>query len=749
LTEVSHGSFPEYFTSRFSWISDIISGLSFIEAIKKMKAQSVLGAFLIGLGPLGAGEVHALEFSYCVPDTVCDSRVSNARQAGYDDGYSDGSADGRSKGYSDGYTAGTKDGRSSGYSEGYTAGTKDGRSTGYSEGYSAGSTAGYDNGYAVGLDEGYEDGNVDGIAACQADPASFGITLDSLLPPAEYGETEYNDNMVGADPLVLGAKFWGQVYGMEDQDWYFFMSDRPNKVLTILFSVPGRDANSSNEEDWAISVRDAAGNLYAQFVAGNPKGGDEIAYPVTLGFAGTYYVVVEADDPDTLSYDPYNLSINLQDSSLDSANFLIGAYDAEREPNDFYDIANRVSSGVTVYGLINLTFDTALPQADRYVWAQGENDWYFFDSPGEEVVTISFCEREYCEPGNWYVEVYDSQSVGEPSSEAKPLVAYNTDVCAAGDTASCGRIIPGTGEPIPHSVRFGLTDPGRYYMRVYHKRTFDAPCAGYALDTDNNGIVDGGACSCDTGYSCEINVRNPGNDPAFCPDGTPLEEGGIQCPATCRCVAWGGVVELPENEVTSQYNFTLTGSRMTPDTGSTDRYQDYLSRPAFALVDEAQKAYIAFYQRPAEPEGLAYWSNRLAGDPGGMNALVSAFATSEEAEQLYGGLSREQLLETLYNGLFGRSLDSEGRTYWLGRLASGSSTVDRIMLQIMDGAQGGDAAVMANKLAVAKYVTDQVDTYGKTWDSEAARSVLSGVTAAAASVAEAKALASQLFGFPL
>lgn len=635
---------------------------------------------------------------------------------------------------------------------------------GLSEGTAAGSASGFQQGYDQGFSDGSSEGRVSGIADCQTNPGSCGITLDTLFPDAQYGETEFNDNMVSADPLAADVPFWGQSYSSADEDWFFVVTDRPNNVLTINFTVPDRDPGSDDAGDWRLSVRDAVGNVHAEFttdfLSGNAGGDDAIAYPVTLGFAGTYYVVVV---PETLSYYPYTLMVNLRDSNLESSNFLIGAYDAEREPNDRPEQASRMTSGVTLYGLTSLTFDVPVPVGDSFQWGQSEPDWYRYDSPGNEIVTLSFCEREQCTTGNWYVEVYDETSAFalqqeidagtlQQNIQTSPLAAFNTDL---------------DGGTEPSTMRFGIVEPGRYYLRVNHKRKYDAPCIGYGVDVNNNGLVEFGfpltqyegtrladlpptrGCGCDSGYSCDVQIIDPDDDAlvGFCPDGSKLDEDSIQCTVGCRCIAFGLLVEVPENEVTSQYNLTWTGSRFSSDSGSTEAYEDFLDRPAFALVDEAQRAYIAYYARPGDPAGTDYWANRLAADPKGLDALITEFWSSAEAAQRYGGMSDVQILETLYSDLFARSMDPEGRSYWTGRLASGSTSVDQVMLEVIKGATGADAAIIANKLAVARYVTDRVRATGVAWSNDAGRSVLAAVTAQAASIEPAKSLAGQLFGF--
>lgn len=106
-----------------------------------------------------------------------DSKVSESRQAGYENGkdvgYNDGYAAGNTNGYAagntDGYISGYEEGISGGYNTGFTAGEAEGYSLGKSDGYSEGKTDGYSDGKSDGYVEGESDGYVVGYAyGCKA-----------------------------------------------------------------------------------------------------------------------------------------------------------------------------------------------------------------------------------------------------------------------------------------------------------------------------------------------------------------------------------------------------------------------------------------------------------------------------------------------------------------------------------------------------------------------------------------------------
>jgi len=86
-------------------------------------------------------------------------------------------------------------------------------------------------------------------------------------------------------------------------------------------------------------------------------------------------------------------------------------------------------------------------------------------------------------------------------------------------------------------------------------------------------------------------------------------------------------------------------------------------------------------------------------------------------------------------------------TYWKGQLANGRP-VGGIILDIINGAVGGDATTVANKLSVANYYTEAVLNANATWtladDQADAIAVIASVTSDTATVATGEALADAL-----
>lgn len=138
----------------------------------------------------------------------------------------------------------------------------------------------------------------------------------------------------------------------------------------------------------------------------------------------------------------------------------------------------------------------------------------------------------------------------------------------------------------------------------------------------------------------------------------------------------------------------------------------------FGLV---QTLYIAFYQRPADPDGLVFWANEVTTK--GRDAVINAFATSDEATALYGAITNDNIVSVvnqIYQALFNRDAEVAtttdealgtvaGENFYVSGFKAGKFTPGQIALNVFDGVRGDDATVLANKVAYANEFTAQVD----------------------------------------
>jgi hypothetical protein len=110
---------------------------------------------------------------------------------------------------------------------------------------------------------------------------------------------------------------------------------------------------------------------------------------------------------------------------------------------------------------------------------------------------------------------------------------------------------------------------------------------------------------------------------------------------------------------------------------------------ATAYVDQVQKAYIAYYGRPADPIGLEFWTNKLDAAQGNWAEIIDAFGNSAEATGLLAGLSTTQKVNNLYQQMFGRDADPDGLTFYVNKINDGTYTLASLAINIANGTQAG------------------------------------------------------------
>lgn len=129
-----------------------------------------------------------------------------------------------------------------------------------------------------------------------------------------------------------------------------------------------------------------------------------------------------------------------------------------------------------------------------------------------------------------------------------------------------------------------------------------------------------------------------------------------------------------------------------------------------ALVDDIQRLYIAYFNRPADTVGLAYWTTQANLNGGSTAGIANAFSASTEYKTKYNGLSTSTLVNTIYLNLFGRGAEPAGLQYWGSRLDGGTFNVGNIVIAILSGAQNADAVAVNNKALAAVQFTQNLTT---------------------------------------
>lgn len=127
-------------------------------------------------------------------------------------------------------------------------------------------------------------------------------------------------------------------------------------------------------------------------------------------------------------------------------------------------------------------------------------------------------------------------------------------------------------------------------------------------------------------------------------------------------------------------------------------------------LDTVQSLYVAYYGRPADPSGLQYWAERLEASDGNLSEIINAFGTSPEYASRFGDSDSSTQVNTLYQQLFGRDAEDEGRSFYTNMLDSGEKTLAEIALTISEAAQGSDRTTFEGRTTVANAFTQELDT---------------------------------------
>ena len=158
---------------------------------------------------------------------------------------------------------------------------------------------------------------------------------------------------------------------------------------------------------------------------------------------------------------------------------------------------------------------------------------------------------------------------------------------------------------------------------------------------------------------------------------------------------------------------------------------------------QIQQAYVAFFNRPADPLGLQFWLNRATSANQTLAQITQAFGNSAEYTALYAGQTEAQRVNAVYQNLFGRNAETGGLNFWATELIAGRRSIADIALIISQNAQGTDATVISNRVSVATAFTNGLDTadkilaYSGSTAAATARTFLATVTADAATVTTA------------
>lgn len=147
-----------------------------------------------------------------------------------------------------------------------------------------------------------------------------------------------------------------------------------------------------------------------------------------------------------------------------------------------------------------------------------------------------------------------------------------------------------------------------------------------------------------------------------------------------------------------------------------------------ASRDFLTKAYLAYFGRPVDFDGLQYWASKTDAE------VIAGFSSSNESKALYGSEFNAAQVNAIYNILFNRDAEPAGLAFWTNEVYSGRLKPLEAALGILNGAANADKTAVENKLASSKLFTDGLDTtaeilgYSGTAAANAARDFLKTVS---------------------
>jgi hypothetical protein len=133
--------------------------------------------------------------------------------------------------------------------------------------------------------------------------------------------------------------------------------------------------------------------------------------------------------------------------------------------------------------------------------------------------------------------------------------------------------------------------------------------------------------------------------------------------------------------------------------------------------------YLAYYGRPADPAGLAFWAGHLERAGGDFSLIIQALSTSAEATARFANTAPAQRLDQIYQELFDRKPDAAGLEFWSKAIDAGAVSLPNAVLAVMQGAQGVDLSLNQARKGAAEAFTARIAQSGGGYDGMAATEV--------------------------
>lgn len=127
---------------------------------------------------------------------------------------------------------------------------------------------------------------------------------------------------------------------------------------------------------------------------------------------------------------------------------------------------------------------------------------------------------------------------------------------------------------------------------------------------------------------------------------------------------------------------------------------------------QLQSYYLAMFGRAADPEGFAYWFDKLSTDTLTLEGIAEQMLQSEEfasQREVLVQLEDNGWVNEVYQRLFAREAEAEGVSYWSEQAQNGHSA-QAILLDMMSFAKDTDAEALNAYASVAEFYSSSVSS---------------------------------------
>jgi hypothetical protein len=194
-------------------------------------------------------------------------------------------------------------------------------------------------------------------------------------------------------------------------------------------------------------------------------------------------------------------------------------------------------------------------------------------------------------------------------------------------------------------------------------------------------------------------VKATGTSPAFATSGTPKVEltFTVSTPAPCTpdkvpFPTVAALVAQQYKDFTGSAPTTAQNNQWVPAIGNCSTTADALIVSLIptdqTTLDDARlvRLYLAYFNRPPDPSGFAYWQRQLDAGKGLINA-AKKFAESSEFKTKYGTLSNSDFVELVYQNVLGRASEPAGKTFWVTRLDNKTKNRGDVMINFSEASE--------------------------------------------------------------